>query len=157
MNLTTKVRTATCPRVRAGKVGALASGWGKFGLPLERVPGGLPANRRLPVDQERHECRRNDEQRTRRVSPQDGSLMLSTILSIEEFARREDHDAGEDRTHEAPPPQRRGCHSEQAAKGSIVPVPFSPAARKRIDAAAKAGGLHISPWIPSLLAAAIQN
>jgi predicted HicB family RNase H-like nuclease len=41
------------------------------------------------------------------------------------------------------------------AKGSIVPVRFSPEDRKRVEAAAKASGQNVSTWIRSTLAAAI--
>ena len=42
-----------------------------------------------------------------------------------------------------------------AAKGSIVPVRFSPEDRKRVEAAAKASGQSVSEWIRSTLNAAI--
>ena len=42
-----------------------------------------------------------------------------------------------------------------AAKGSIVPVRFSPADRKRVEAAAHASRQTVSEWIRSTLAAAI--
>ena len=41
------------------------------------------------------------------------------------------------------------------AKGSIVPVRFSPEERKRVEAAAKSKGQNVSTWIRSTLAAAI--
>jgi uncharacterized protein (DUF1778 family) len=41
------------------------------------------------------------------------------------------------------------------AKGSIVPVRFSPEERKRVEAAAKAKGQNVSSWIRSTLSAAI--
>jgi hypothetical protein len=41
------------------------------------------------------------------------------------------------------------------AKGSIVPVRFSPEERKRVEAAAKASNLTVSAWVRSTLAAAI--
>jgi hypothetical protein len=41
------------------------------------------------------------------------------------------------------------------AKGSIVPVRFSPEERKRVEAAAKASNLNVSQWIRSTLSAAI--
>jgi predicted HicB family RNase H-like nuclease len=41
------------------------------------------------------------------------------------------------------------------AKGSIVPVRFSPEDRKRVEAAAKASGLTLSAWVRSTLNAAI--
>ena len=41
------------------------------------------------------------------------------------------------------------------AKGSIVPVRFSPEVRKRVEAAAKASGQNVSTWIRSTLATAI--
>ena len=41
------------------------------------------------------------------------------------------------------------------AKGSIVPVRFSPEDRKRVEAAAKASGQNVSTWIRNTLAAAI--
>jgi hypothetical protein len=41
------------------------------------------------------------------------------------------------------------------AKGSIVPVRFSPEERKRVEAAAKANNQTISAWVRSTLAAAI--
>lgn len=42
-----------------------------------------------------------------------------------------------------------------AAKGSIVPVRFSPEDRKRVEAAAKASQQTVSEWIRSTLATAI--
>ncbi len=41
------------------------------------------------------------------------------------------------------------------AKGSIVPVRFSPEERKRVESAAKASNQNVSTWIRSTLAAAI--
>jgi hypothetical protein len=41
------------------------------------------------------------------------------------------------------------------AKGSIVPVRFSPEDRKRVESAAKASGKTVSGWIRSTLGAAI--
>jgi predicted HicB family RNase H-like nuclease len=41
------------------------------------------------------------------------------------------------------------------AKGSIVPVRFSPEDRKRVEAAAKASNQTVSAWIRSTLTAAI--
>lgn len=41
------------------------------------------------------------------------------------------------------------------AKGSIVPVRFSPEDRKRVEAAAKASGQTVSEWVRSTLATAI--
>jgi hypothetical protein len=41
------------------------------------------------------------------------------------------------------------------AKGSIVPVRFSPDERKRVEAAAKASKQTISAWVRSTLSAAI--
>jgi predicted HicB family RNase H-like nuclease len=41
------------------------------------------------------------------------------------------------------------------AKGSIVPVRFSPEDRKRVEAAARASGQTISAWVRSTLSAAI--
>jgi len=41
------------------------------------------------------------------------------------------------------------------AKGSIVPVRFSPEERKRVEAAAKTSNQNVSQWIRSTLAAAI--
>jgi predicted HicB family RNase H-like nuclease len=41
------------------------------------------------------------------------------------------------------------------AKGSIVPVRFSPEERKRVEAAAKASNQNVSTWIRSTLSAAI--
>jgi predicted HicB family RNase H-like nuclease len=41
------------------------------------------------------------------------------------------------------------------AKGSIVPVRFSPEDRKRVEAAAKASKQNVSTWIRSTLSAAI--
>ena len=41
------------------------------------------------------------------------------------------------------------------AKGSIVPVRFSPEERRRVEAAAKASKQNVSTWIRSTLAAAI--
>lgn len=41
------------------------------------------------------------------------------------------------------------------AKGSIVPVRFSPEDRKRVEAAAKASGQTVSQWIRGTLAAAL--
>lgn len=42
-----------------------------------------------------------------------------------------------------------------AAKGSIVPVRFSPEDRRRVEAAAKASKQTVSEWIRSTLSAAI--
>jgi predicted HicB family RNase H-like nuclease len=42
------------------------------------------------------------------------------------------------------------------AKGTIVPVRFSPEERKRVEAAAKASKQNVSTWIRSTLAAALQ-
>jgi hypothetical protein len=44
-----------------------------------------------------------------------------------------------------------------AAKGSIVPVRFSPEDRKRVEAAAKANNKTVSEWIRSTLLATIQD
>lgn len=41
------------------------------------------------------------------------------------------------------------------AKGSIVPVRFSPEDRKRVEAAAKTSGKTVSEWIRSTLASAL--
>jgi hypothetical protein len=41
------------------------------------------------------------------------------------------------------------------AKGSIVPVRFSPEERKKVEAAAKASNQNVSQWVRSTLAAAI--
>lgn len=41
------------------------------------------------------------------------------------------------------------------AKGSIVPVRFSPEDRKRVEAAARASGQSVSEWVRSTLSAAI--
>lgn len=41
------------------------------------------------------------------------------------------------------------------AKGSIVPVRFSPEDRKRVETAAKASNKTVSEWIRSTLSAAI--
>jgi predicted HicB family RNase H-like nuclease len=41
------------------------------------------------------------------------------------------------------------------AKGTIVPVRFSPEERQRIEAAAKASGKTLSAWVRSTLNAAI--
>jgi hypothetical protein len=41
------------------------------------------------------------------------------------------------------------------AKGSIVPVRFSPEERNRVEAAAKASNQTVSAWVRSTLAAAI--
>ena len=41
------------------------------------------------------------------------------------------------------------------AKGTIVPVRFSPEERKRVEAAAKASKQTVSAWIRNTLAAAI--
>ena len=43
------------------------------------------------------------------------------------------------------------------AKGTIVPVRFSPEDRKRVEAAAKAKKQTISEWIRSTLYAAIEG
>ena len=45
--------------------------------------------------------------------------------------------------------------SKAEAKGTIVPVRFSPEDRKRVEAAAKASNLTVSAWVRSTLAAAI--
>jgi hypothetical protein len=42
-----------------------------------------------------------------------------------------------------------------AAKGSIVPVRFSPEDRKRVEAAAKASKKTVSEWVRSTLLATI--
>jgi predicted HicB family RNase H-like nuclease len=42
------------------------------------------------------------------------------------------------------------------AKGSIVPVRFSPEERKRVEAAAKASNQTVSAWVRSTLSAALQ-
>jgi predicted HicB family RNase H-like nuclease len=44
-----------------------------------------------------------------------------------------------------------------AAKGSIVPVRFSPEDRKRVEAAAKASKQNVSQWIRSTLLATIGD
>jgi predicted HicB family RNase H-like nuclease len=41
------------------------------------------------------------------------------------------------------------------AKGSIVPVRFSPEDRKRVEAAAKASNQTVSAWVRGMLSAAI--
>jgi hypothetical protein len=41
------------------------------------------------------------------------------------------------------------------AKGSIMPIRFSPEERKRVEAAARASGQTVSEWVRSTLAAAI--
>ena len=41
------------------------------------------------------------------------------------------------------------------AKGTIVPVRFSPEGRKKVEAAAKASGKTVSEWIRSTLSTAI--
>lgn len=43
------------------------------------------------------------------------------------------------------------------AKGSIVPVRFSPEDRKRVEAAAKANNKTVSEWIRCTLATAIGD
>jgi predicted HicB family RNase H-like nuclease len=43
------------------------------------------------------------------------------------------------------------------AKGTIVPVRFSPEDRKRVEIAAKASGKTVSEWIRSTLSAAIAG
>jgi predicted HicB family RNase H-like nuclease len=43
------------------------------------------------------------------------------------------------------------------AKGSIVPVRFSPEDRKRVEAAAKASKQNVSQWIRSTLTAAMNS
>jgi predicted HicB family RNase H-like nuclease len=45
--------------------------------------------------------------------------------------------------------------AKSEAKGSIVPVRFSPEERKRVEAAAKASKQTVSAWVRSTLAAAI--
>jgi uncharacterized protein (DUF1778 family) len=42
-----------------------------------------------------------------------------------------------------------------AAKGTIVPVRFSPEERKKVEAAAKANNQNVSQWIRSTLSAAM--
>ena len=42
-----------------------------------------------------------------------------------------------------------------SAKGSIVPVRFSPEDRRRVEAAARANGQSVSEWVRSTLSAAI--
>lgn len=44
-----------------------------------------------------------------------------------------------------------------AAKGSIVPVRFSPEDRKRVEAAARASKQNVSQWIRSTLLATIGD
>jgi len=46
---------------------------------------------------------------------------------------------------------------EGTAKGTIVPVRFSPEDRKRVEAAAKAKRQTISEWIRSTLYAALEG
>jgi hypothetical protein len=43
------------------------------------------------------------------------------------------------------------------AKGSIVPVRFSPEERKRVEAAAKASKQTVSAWIRSTLSSAMRE
>ncbi len=45
--------------------------------------------------------------------------------------------------------------TKRDAKGSIVPVRFSPEDRKRLEAAAKANDQTVSAWVRSTLAAAM--
>jgi predicted HicB family RNase H-like nuclease len=45
--------------------------------------------------------------------------------------------------------------AKSEAKGSIVPVRFSPEDRKKVEAAAKASNQTVSAWVRSTLAAAI--
>jgi uncharacterized protein (DUF1778 family) len=45
--------------------------------------------------------------------------------------------------------------AKSEAKGSIVPVRFSPDERKRVEAAAKASKQNVSQWIRSTLATAL--
>ena len=45
--------------------------------------------------------------------------------------------------------------AKDVAKGSIVPVRFSPEERKRVEAAAKASKQTVSAWVRSTLFAAI--
>lgn len=44
-----------------------------------------------------------------------------------------------------------------AAKGSIVPVRFSPEDRKKVESAAKASNKTVSAWIRSTLSAALES
>lgn len=46
--------------------------------------------------------------------------------------------------------------AEKDAKGSIVPVRFSPEDRRRVEAAAKASGKSVSEWVRQTLSAAIE-
>jgi hypothetical protein len=45
--------------------------------------------------------------------------------------------------------------AKSEAKGSIVPVRFSPEDRRRVEAAAKASNQTVSAWVRSTLSAAI--
>jgi predicted HicB family RNase H-like nuclease len=47
--------------------------------------------------------------------------------------------------------------AKRDAKGSIVPVRFSPEDRKRVEAAAKASKQNVSAWIRNTLSAAIET
>jgi predicted HicB family RNase H-like nuclease len=58
-----------------------------------------------------------------------------------------------------PKPKRPGRPTlpKGEAKGSIVPVRFSPEERKRVEAAARASNQNVSQWIRGTLANALQG
>ena len=59
--------------------------------------------------------------------------------------------------NQKPKPKKPGRPrlAKDVAKGSIVPVRFSPEDRKRVEAAAKASKQTVSAWVRSTLATAI--
>jgi predicted HicB family RNase H-like nuclease len=57
-------------------------------------------------------------------------------------------------TEEKRKPGRRKL-PKGSAKGSIVPVRFSPEDRRRVEAAARENGQSVSEWVRSTLSAAI--
>jgi predicted HicB family RNase H-like nuclease len=56
-----------------------------------------------------------------------------------------------------PKPKKTGRPrlAKSEARGSIVPVRFSPEERKRVEAAAKASKQNVSTWIRGTLSAAL--
>ncbi len=59
----------------------------------------------------------------------------------------------------SPKPKKPGRPrlAKSEAKGTIVPVRFSPEDRKRVAAAAKASKQNVSQWIRSTLIAAMEG
>jgi len=61
--------------------------------------------------------------------------------------------------NQKPKPKKPGRPrlAKRDAKGTIVPVRFSPEDRRRVEAAAKASKQNVSQWIRSTLAAKIEE